>query len=277
MDIDRHDRFFQMVETPFERNREQIWELLETRLSTPAVPAVIQFPTYRVLMAAAAILVLLLGTFAVMRYYKASTVAEYGKILSCNLPDGSSVELNAGSRMSYHPLWWRFSRSLKFEGEGYFDVQKGKLFRIISPNGTTEVLGTSFTIYARADEYRVACITGMVRVVSPAGKEANLTPDYTASIKNDGNIMVTKEEIPQYTSSWVNGMFSFTSRPLRLVLDEIQRQYNVTINLRDDREYFFTGYFSKDKPLEELLELVCKPFGLTFAKRSAGVYEILQN
>jgi ferric-dicitrate binding protein FerR (iron transport regulator) len=270
------DRFFMLVETPFNKNHHQSWEMLEARLREPGIRSAVRLPLFRAYWAAAAALLILLGTFTVLRFYTAVTLTENGQHLSCTLPDGTSAELNAGSRISYHPMWWRFSRDIRFEGEGYFKVEKGKQLRVRSANGTTEVLGTSFTIYARKEEYRVTCFTGMIRVKSTTGDEAVLTPDYSASVGSSGNITVVRDDNATSAASWVKGMFSFRSRPLRTVLDEIQRQYDVTIHF-DDGQHLFTGYFSKDRPTEEVLELVSRPFGLTFVKKSEGAYEIIKN
>jgi ferric-dicitrate binding protein FerR (iron transport regulator) len=116
-----------------------------------------------------------------------------------------------------------------------------------------------------------------VKVVSPAGNQEILGPDYSARISDDGHILVSKEKEIKSSITWKNGMFSFTARKLRSVLDEIQRQYGIAVTFENGTEYLFTGYFSKDKPVEEALELVCKPFGLTFVKRSSGEYEIIHN
>jgi ferric-dicitrate binding protein FerR (iron transport regulator) len=213
----------------------------------------------------------------VMRYHTVTTTAGDGQLLSCSLPDGSKVELNAGSTLAYHPYWWSFSRNLEFEGEGYFEVEKGKRFRVGSAKGTTEVLGTSFTIYARADEYRVACLTGKVRVESAAGEKTVLIPGHSANIESDGSITIGIIENSKAAASWIKGMFSFNARPLRLVLEEIQRQYGIAVSFEDNGEYRFTGYFAKEKPVEEVLELVCKPFGLNFVKHSDTAFEILKN
>lgn len=101
-------------------------------------------------------------------------------------------------------------------------------------------------------------------------------PDESASINTDGHIIVTRVQQQFPSNSWMNGMFSFLARPLGYVLDEIERQYDVKIHWEDQdgRQKLYTGYFSRDLPLEEVLELVCKPFGLTFAANPDGSFGI---
>ena len=185
--------------------------------------------------------------------------------------------MNADSKMSYKPLWWKFARGINFEGEGYFEVEKGKMFEVVSETGRTEVLGTSFNIYSRDREYKVTCFTGKVKVVSFTSEEAVLSPDYEASINADGNIKVWNEPDATGANAWINNMFKFNARPLIEVLKEIGRQYDVTILFKADPDYSYSGYFSKDKTVEDVLSLVCKPFGLTFVRNSEKEYEIFQN
>jgi ferric-dicitrate binding protein FerR (iron transport regulator) len=265
------------VKTPFGDDTQQQWERLERRLNKPTVTLYTRVKRFNGWIAAAAVVAILLATFFTLRFYSVRFEAGYGSILACELPDGTMVKLNAGSELSYHPWWYRYSRRLHFEGEGYFEVMKGKPFLVSSSNGLTRVLGTSFGIYARTDGYRVTCFTGSVRVTSPEGHTTTLTPDYSATVEDDGNIRVARTGDPKSETSWLDGMFQFTSRPLRQVFDEIQRQYGIIIHFTDDRQHLFTGYFSKDRPVTEVMEVVCKPFGLNFALRPDGSYEIQQN
>jgi transmembrane sensor len=123
---------------------------------------------------------------------------------------------------------------------------------------------------------KVTCLTGKVKVISFSSDEAVLSPDYQASIDSDGNITVTKDEEPGVSNAWINNMFKFTSRPLIQVLNEIGRQYNINILVKTSQDYSYSGYFFRDKPVEEVLTLVCKPFGLTFVRISEKEYEIFQ-
>lgn len=272
-----HDRFFHSATPPYFKSKEEVWAELSKTLTEKPQANVIRFRSYLLPAAAAAVFVLLLGSFLVMRYYTASVISGYGEFKTAQLPDGSVVELNAGSRLSYHPLWWRFERIAGLAGEGYFNVAKGKTFRVRSENGSTEVLGTTFTVYARPDEYRVTCFTGAVKVASVTGQEAVLSPNYQARVSPDGHIIVSREKTPETINAWITGMFSFNAYPLRLVLNEIERQFNVRILFEPDKEYLYTGHFSKDKPVGEVLELIFKPFGLKFVQKSEGIFEVLSN
>jgi ferric-dicitrate binding protein FerR (iron transport regulator) len=274
---DFEERFFRETEIPYKETREEIWAKLEEKLDSVPRRKIFDFRTYRLQLGMAAGILLLAGTFSLLRFYTDTVVCPAGRHLSYVFPDGSSVEMNADSKLSFKPLWWRVTRQLNFTGEGHFRVEKGGKFEVVSDFGRTEVLGTSFNIYSRDDEYKVTCFTGKVRVVSFSSKEAILSPDYEASIDAGGNIAIRKDIDTKVVQAWLKNRFNFTARPLVMVLNEIGRQFDVIITSKATLDYSYTGYFSKDKPLEEVLALVCKPFGLTFVRISAKEYEILKN
>jgi transmembrane sensor len=66
------------------------------------------------------------------------------------LPDGSTVWLNAGSKLIYSPDFGQKSREVELIGEAFFDVAKmpGKPFVINTTNIQIRVLGTAFNVKA---------------------------------------------------------------------------------------------------------------------------------
>lgn len=270
---ERHEAMLSRLEVPFSRTPEEVWEALSGRMQDRPVK-VVRLSSSRILALAAALVVLLLGTYLVVRYYSVSVISSSGQQLSHNLPGGSAVMLNAGTEMKYFPLWWRFSRIVTLDGEAYFEVEPGKTFEVRSDNGRTTVLGTSFNIYARSDGYRVDCLTGKVRVTAPSREAVVIGPEYQAVIGSDGKITVRRESSTQGPISWTEGRFTFASVPLRRVLDEIERQFTVRIRYEGPADLRYTGFFSRDKSVEEVLELVCKPFGFNFVRNPEGDFEI---
>ncbi|MCG8580911.1 MAG: FecR family protein [Bacteroidales bacterium] len=268
------------VELPYSRSKEDVWKEMEALMADDKEEEVNtveesgkgKVRTLRpILMSVAAVLVVLLGTTAFFRLYTKTINAKAGQHLTALLPDGSSVELNAGSVIKYKPLWWRFDREIQFEGEGFFKVQKGKSFEVTSSMGRTIVLGTSFNIYARRNDYKVTCYTGKVRVVSVvSGESTDITPNMQAYIKKNGRVLSTEEISMSETISWVNEMFYFTGSEIELVFEEVERQYGITIKLTDRLGYAYTGNFSRERSADEVMHMICRSMGLNFEKTSYG-------
>jgi transmembrane sensor len=269
--------FFGNSEIPYKQTKEEVWKKIESSLQVGPVPGTNWFLNHRLKLSVAAALIILLGLFSVTRFYTTTIDSKAGQHLTATLPDGSTVDLNASSTLSYKPFWWKISRTVQFEGEGFFKVQKGDKFTVVSSLASTEVLGTSFNIYARDGQYQVTCHTGKVKVIAENKDEGILSPGYQARLSPEGKVVIYKSPDMKSTISWIDNKFIFTAVPLSRVFEEIQRQYNVKITAPAGLNYSYTGYFTKDKPIENVLELVCKPFGLRFVTKSNHEFVVITN
>lgn len=266
----------QQLNIPFSKSRADVWEEMESRLVEKTIDrkiSIMASPIFRYAMAAS--IVFVLGLTGVMRFYSVTQDTLPGQHLVVSLPDGSTVNMNASSTLSYHPYWWRFSRSLSFQGEAYFEVEKGSRFTVQSEKGETSVLGTSFNIYSRNENYRVACFTGKVRVTShKISQTVVLTPNEMAEMNPTGGLDVLQNANVKAETAWVNNEFVFTSVPLKEVMEEIERQYGVKILGKGKIQGAYTGNFSREKGVEEALHFVCKSLGITFDKVKANEYQL---
>lgn len=253
------------------KSKADVWNELQTKMEhKPA--RVVSFRNNMIQWAAAAVVFVMIGVGGVISSYQKTIECLPGEHLVAELPDGSTVDLNAASRLVYYPLKWKWERKLKFEGEGFFNVQKGSTFTVNSANGITQVLGTSFNIYAREENYRVTCLTGKVQVTAPNDEKVVLLPQNHVELE-EGKLVVTKMFEPEKAISWKQNYFFFAGRPLLEVIDEIERQYAVTIKLDpllNNRN--FGSNFSKQHSVEDVLDFVCKPMNLKFEKQANNVY-----
>jgi transmembrane sensor len=260
---------------PYTQSREEIWQQLESQLETPAKP-VRRLPAkqfYR--FAVAAIIVLLLGSAALIRFH-AISIHTLDKTRALKLPDGSVAYLNTHSELTYYPYWWPVSRSLKLTGEAYFQVKKGKKFSVSSKTGITSVMGTSFDIYARNNSYKVTCLSGKVKVKArKTHEQIILTPSSSAEVDASGKINFHAHIKARQSIAWKQ-KFAFTHTHLKEVIENLEKRYNVHIELVTDTSYFYSGTIPANIPLEEALNLICKPFRLTFVRKSNQIFQILQ-
>ena len=276
------DDLFTKADVAHAKSKNEIWNELvnkidssDRKINTTSIKSTRAF-TLNLIYGIAATILLLTGLFSVLRYYNTTINSPSNQVIITTLPDGSTVTLASNSSISYYPLWWQFSRRVSLKGEAFFNVEKGKQFNITSSLGKTIVLGTSFNIFSRGDEYKVTCITGKVKVVSITKQQVILTPNYHAELTKNGEILVSKTKNINTITSWRDNMFSFRSVPLQVVINEIEYYYNIKITLNSNSNYSYTGFFSKQKSAEEVLKLLCKPFGITFIKKAEGNYEIIQ-
>jgi transmembrane sensor len=269
--------FFSGGEFRWKKDRAEVWASLESRMNDqPKGRLMFVNFGFAKLMAVASILIIVsVGSF--MRLYTVSVESLAGQHADAILPDQSVVKLNAESSISYHPYWWRINRNVQLQGEAFFEVEKGRKFTVSSPKGTTQVLGTSFNIYAREDIYKVTCVTGSVKVKSALGKEVVIKPNSKAEIGANGDIQVSNNIETYHEISWKKNIFIFTATPVLEVFNEIGRQYGIAIDANIDGASLYSGNFSKEQNIEEVLAYICPAMGLKFSRNASGEYFISRN
>ncbi|HDO06762.1 MAG TPA: DUF4974 domain-containing protein [Bacteroidetes bacterium] len=265
--LGRLDDLHASMEVPYGKSRDEIWEAMQRKMTAEVKPVRLWIHPVRMrFLWAAATLALLMGLGALLRFYHHTIRTAPGQMVTVTLPDKSTAVLNAQSKLTWYPLWWTFSKKVVFTGEAFFKGPHGKRFSVKSARGTVAVLGTSFDIYARKDNYRVVCFTGKVRVTSRTKNRIILTPGEKAEVNTMGEITFSKKIKTSNYNAWTDHQFVFTATPIASVLAEMVRRYNVKIDLEKAVSESYTGNFSAEIPVEQALNIVCKPFGLTFVK-----------
>lgn len=269
--------FFSKGKIIWEKSEADVWAELQNKMNEKPAGKSVSIFSSLIKWSVAASFLLIIGLASLVQFYSKTIVSIPGQKMLAELPDGSTVDMNAGSVLKYYPLKWRFERKLKFEGEGYFEVQKGKKFEVESANGTTLVVGTSFNIYARDDNYRVTCLTGKVKVVSNSNESVLLSPNHHVEIENGKFIMKTNYKT-QKAIGWKTNQFDFTGRPLKEVFSEIERQFDVRIQIQNElKNRNFSSNFSKPENVEEVLDYVCKSMQLNYIKQSENVFLVVKD
>lgn len=191
-----------------------------------------------------------------------STLAA-NKETNIELPDASIVSLNALSSVTFNRHNWSKNRSVELDGEAFFKVAKGSKFEVKTEAGTVTVLGTQFNIKQRNNYFEVICYEGKVGVTYQNQQTTLLAGDSFLMI--DGKL-IAKEKEKLTTPSWLNNESQFISLPYNIVLDEFERQYNVTIDPTNvDVTQLFTGGFSHNN-MELALKAITLPLHVTYNK-----------
>ena len=275
IDFSENDQgqLFPEIELHYQVSKEEAWNRLMTQIQNPQPKIKRIVPVGFLHFSIAASLVLLMSLTAFLRFHTRTIDAPAGQHCSFYLPDSSYIELNAQTKVTYHPYWYKIDRNITLDGEAFFKVTSGNRFSVLSQKGETTVLGTSFNIYSRNSDYNVTCFTGKVSVVSIDNKQAVLLhPDEQAFLNNDGILQFVQGVNSLLVKSWRDNMFIFTGSSVLSVIQEIERQYNVKVVFRGDPKLTYTGNFSKTLTQKEVLDLVCTSLGLTFEAKSGNEF-----
>lgn len=242
------------------KTKEEIWAAIDDKTATSKSISLKKF-IWPIIAIAASILI---AIFIRPLFFQSDPMmievtAEAGSFKEVTLPDGSSVTLNALSSIAYAEDW---DRNITMTGEAFFEVTKGEKFKVKTDLGSIEVLGTSFNVFSREGTFSVACKTGKVKVQSADDKVNRVLEKGDGVVQEKDTVRYTLFE-PAIVGKWKTGEFYFEKRPLSEVLEEVKRQYNVSIVVDSLEDKEFTGYFINSN-LELALTMVCEPLDLNY-------------
>jgi ferric-dicitrate binding protein FerR (iron transport regulator) len=180
------------------------------------------------------------------------------------LPDGSTVWLNAGSKLTYDNEYNFMSRRLELEGEAYFEVAKNEQlpFQVFTDDLVITALGTAFNVnaFSNQDFEKVALRTGKVRVECLDNSKSNCNASYL----NPGDLAQYHEgtgaiDLTDFGNTdpfgWKDGRIVFHHATFNEVVEMLERWYNVEfiISGKLKQEWNYSTTF-ENEVLENILE-----------------------
>jgi len=248
-------------------------------------------------MAAAAILIL--GVAGVMLYPRGNVrvatdpgpapdkeiATRFGTRSFLELPDGSKLWLNAGSKVRYADGFTNGRRELTLTGEAFFDVKHDPEHPFIIHTGKLDVkvLGTSFNVkaYPNDSTMETTLIKGKVEIDFKDDQRSNivLQPNekVVIPVKRSPAVHVTENEVMRRTvtpdptyrtlieTSWVEDKLVFRNETFSDVAMRLERWYNIHFSFEDQRfmQDRLTGYF-KDQPIKNVMDALQISLGFRY-------------
>lgn len=219
----------------------------------------------------AASILVVLGCYFAFSFEEITHETSYAEQKTISLPDGSEVVLNAKSAINFTKKNWPNNRIIQLKGEAFFKVKKGSTFSVQTPNGLVKVLGTQFNIKDTDTFFEVVCYEGKVSVTNNKNEHVLSTGNAIRKINGKNSEKYDKENsLP----SWLNGESSFVSVPLKYVILELEKQYNIQIDTHKINDsIIFTGSFS-NKDLKLALVSVFKTMDIKYTKEKNGILSL---
>jgi transmembrane sensor len=248
-------------------------------------PPVIRIKKRRTLYwAAAAVIVLAAGAWALVTWNNKQqalaaneVVAPKGSKTRTILPDGSTVWLNAGSRIAYANFNGP-QREITLEGEAFFDVvqvlspatHQKKPFIVHAGTIDIRVLGTAFNVKSYPEEKTIetTLIRGLVqitrkgdtkgnpvylhpneKIVLPAGSNEGVTTREPVAATNEPaikqiiHIDSTIKDSEHIETAWVYNRLEFRGDNFEQLALKLERWYNIKVYFEDaaTRQLKFNG------------------------------------
>lgn len=200
------------------------------------------------------------------------------------LPDGSTVWLNSGSKLSYPAVFNGNVREVKLEGEAFFEITKDAGCPFVVKTGkqaSITVRGTSFNLTAYPDETgtEVALISGKVELTNEStGHKIDIRPGQAVSLgenENENEFEVRDDIDPDLYLSLKDGILSFDETPVGELSKRLERWYGVRIVVEDKTasNMTFTGKF-REESITQALEVIRISSGLNYNITGDNIYRL---
>ncbi len=177
------------------------------------------------------------GWMSSIRAHRAAAMASMstyttpnGQLSSLTLPDGSTVVLNVSSRLEVPTTYNDRDRTVRLQGEAYFDVvaDSKRPFIVVTPRSATRVLGTTFVVR----EYQTDTVTVVaVKTGEVAVQKVLVSSQQQVTINQDG--MARLAPAPRDFTTFTSGVLSLQKVPLSEAIVDLGRWYNVEIRIND--------------------------------------------
>lgn len=196
--------------------------------------------------ALAASLLVTIGAFSAYQYLQRGVYqTEIGEQRTVNLPDGSTVMLNADSRIRVEYTDRERAIDLS-EGQALFKVAKHAARPFIVRVGNTSVraVGTEFDVYRKANGTTVTVVEGRVALEKgtylSAGEQVTVTlaPRVARSSVREqvAPVLQVRPVKIEDATAWTQGLLVFDGAPLSEVVEQFNRQNTKRLALGDDAE-----------------------------------------
>lgn len=158
--------------------------------------------------------------------FSADYVTARAERRTINLPDGSSVTLDADSALAFYETD-NLRRAELLRGIAYFDVKKsGKLFEVGAAKGTTRVTGTAFSVEVHEQDVVVNLERGAVTVLSAdQSQQTQLKPGESVNYNASG-VNTVQPVLIDDAFAWRDGRLIFDNSRLQDVVEQIGRYHS---------------------------------------------------
>ncbi|SHF97918.1 FecR family protein [Mariniphaga anaerophila] len=192
-----------------------------------------------------------------------SVVTDNGQMSKVELPDGSKVWLNFGSRISYSNYYSAENRKVTLFGEAYFDVVKNEdLPLIVDCNGLlVRVLGTKFNVKAYNEPHgsiEVVLEKGQVELENPKSGDVfyKMKPGERVQIDMLNNRYSAGMVNTFRYTSWKEGIINIHDQSIEELIKQLEKRYKQQFELADDVKRLRYTFTIENESLGDVLKLM---------------------
>lgn len=277
--------YTELVENKAQEAKDRVYVKTQMKISRLALQTKLRLWKY---MAAASIVLLFISigfNFFKMDFSDPVWIeskSPAGGLTNLTLSDGTSVALNAGSSLSYPLTFGKEARTVKLNGEAYFEVVENPDSPLIVETNQIKikVLGTRFNVKCYEDEKRLSTtlLEGSVDVelnnFSVKGKRSIvLEPGQQITLdKITNQVDISRVDADLYVV-WKDGQCFFENERFIDIAKILERQFGVVIHIASPEleNQIYSGFFSKKEGIQQILNTFRKNRNFDYRWNDTGI------
>lgn len=274
-----------------ETNAERIWSRIRGEVwDNNQTKRFLYFKLYSI--AATILLVLGISSMTWMltqKPYSSTMFVVYSgiqNIKSIGLPDGSSVQLGPGSKLTYPSQFSGKKREVLLEGQAFFDVHKDgdHPFVVKTKDMDVTALGTAFEVYSYNLNNNVEAIllNGKIQIntqIENMKGEVVLLPNEKLTYSRvTRKMIIEKVDASKYSDWRKHGILSFENEKLSMIIPRLEQWYGRKVMCEKDiaDKYRFT-FKVRDESLERILYILNSSSPVKYKKVGENFELFLKN
>lgn len=201
-----------------------------------------------------------------------SVITLKGQRTTIGLDDGSSIIMNSESEIKIQSNYGKKHRIIQLKGEAFFKVMPGTSpFIVKTTAASCIVVGTAFNVWARENDTRVAVKEGVVRLKAETGKidSVLVKANETSQVAGANSPSTPKPVNIDSSCGWTEGKLTFLRTPLPAVISELERFYNIQIQVTEqallDKTITATIY---QLTVDQAITSICETMQIDFKKEN---------
>jgi ferric-dicitrate binding protein FerR (iron transport regulator) len=255
-------------------DNEAAWSKVSRQMNPPK--SIFKHWNYLATIGVAASLLLVVGWFLIQQLaVPHQVIVERQLVVSekavelLMLADGSSINLNGGSKLSYPEAFPSDNRLVKLEGEAFFSVapDKNRPFLVNAGDVEVQVLGTAFNVkaYPNQPTIEVTVEHGTVKVSGASG-EVTLTAGYLAVFDKTSGTLRKLENTNINYQSWKTKRLEFDQANMDEVIRVLEQVYKVDVVVTDPSilDLKISARFDQNT-LDYVLKVISRTFKLEYS------------
>jgi transmembrane sensor len=214
------------------------------------------------------------------------------------LPDGSIVWLNAGSKLTYDKDYGKDTREVVLTGEAFFDVvkDKSKPFLIHASNINIKVLGTAFNVraYPQDKQTETSLIRGSIEVTikNRPNNKIILSPNEKLVVENEllklktekaelelqpaiaiSKLLYSPVDSTVAETGWVENRLTVRDESLAELAVKMERWYDVKIEIREPNlQKKILSVTFENETIDQALEALKESIPFRYEKEGTNIF-----